>query len=368
MRRKAGAGRPPPEIGRLTAAKAVRGAVAQAAQDVAALVAVAGTVEEARTTLARFVSDVPDPALLALVEGPAGRFGLVVLDPQVVAALIEVQTTGRVVPHAADARAPTRTDAIMCADFIDRLLELVDERVTEAGLDIAPALRGFRYAIALAEPRAISMTLEDTPYRLFACEVDLGRGAKTGALRLLLPYDPPGQKPNAGAETGAFTDAIRAQVYEVEARLNATLLRRKLALSDVMAFDVGTLIPVPHAALARIAVEALDGTIVARGRLGQVQGHRAVRLTEDLGVEDPGGMTDVSGPAAKPRALPGTPPNLPAPNKGGDIGDLGDLTDLGDIGGIGDPGDLGGLGGDDPDGLPDLAALGDLGELSDLPQ
>ena len=306
MRRKAGAGRPPPEIGRLTAAKAVRACVVQAADDVAGLAAAAGTVEESRTTLAPFIETVPDPALLALVEGPGGRYGMIVLDVQVVAALIEMQTTGRVVPRPAEPRAPTRTDAIMCADFIDRLLELVDQRVAEAELELAPAISGFRYGIALAEKRAIVMSLEDIPYREFRFEVDLGRGAKSGATQILLPFDPPGAARAGGAEVEAFAKAMRAQVLDSQAVLSASLFRRRMSLAEVAALEVGSLLHLPRAALTEITVEALDGTAVANGRLGQVNGHRAVRLTLPgaTGASGATGAAGAIGPAASPASAP----------------------------------------------------------------
>ena len=317
MRRKAGVGRPPPEIGRLTAAKVLRAAVVQAAEDVAGLTAAAGPVDEARTTLTPFVEALPDPALLGLIEGPGGRYGLMVLDAQVVAALIEMQTTGRVVARPADARTPTRTDAIMCADFIDRLLELVDRRAAEADLEVAPAISGFRYGMALAEPRAIAMALEDIPYREFRFEVDLGRGAKSGHLQLLLPFDPPGKARSGGAEVEAFAAAMRAQVLETQAVLSATLLRRRMSLAEIAGLDVGSLLHLPRAALTEITVEALDGTVVANGRLGQVNGHRAVRLTLP-------GTAMASGEPAALAAVPAPPPEtlerdqpageLPAPD------------------------------------------------------
>lgn len=343
MRRKAGAGRPPPEIGRVTAAKAVRTAVVQAADEVAGLAATAGLVDESRTTLTPFVEALPDPALLALVEGPAARFGLVVLDAQVVAALIEIQTTGRVVPRPAEPRAPTRTDAIMCADFIDRLLELIELRVAEADLEVAPAVSGFRYGLALAEPRAIMMTLEDIPYRTFRFEIDLGRGAKSGVIQLLMPHDPPGAHRAGAAEAEEFAEAMRAQVLETQAVLTATLLKRRMTLAEVARFDVGTRLVLPREALANIAVEALDGTVVAQGRLGQMNGHRAVRLTvpNRAGAD----MVATAMPAPEPRApaLNAAAPDLPVPGVAPQpvgIGDLapdgaGDLGDLADLGGPG---------------------------------
>ncbi len=351
MRRKAGAGRPPPEIGRLTAAKAVRAAVVQAADEVAGLAASAGLVEERRTTLDPFVEAVADPALLALVEGPGSRYGLMVLDVQMVAALIEIQTTGRVVPRPAEPRTPTRTDAIMCADFIDRLLDLLDERVAEAQLDVAPAMTGFRYGLALSEKRAIAMTLEDIPYREFRFDVDLGRGAKSGAMQILLPFDPPGTVRNGAAEAEVFAQALRAQVLETEAVLTTTLFRRRMSLAEVAAFEVGTRLVLPRAALGSITVEGLDGTVVATGRLGQVNGHRAVRLTVAGGGVDPAADRSPAAalhPKARARDLPA--PDMPAPAPAGpDAPGCGDPAaavrghgDPGDLAASGDPGSPGG--------------------------
>lgn len=287
MRRKAGAGRPPPEIGQLTPARALRQAVAQAAQDVAALVAVAGTVEEARTTLGKVVEALPDYPLLGLVEGPGSRFGLVVLDGQMVAALIEMQTTGRVVPRPAPARAPTRTDAIMCADFIDRLLELIELQLREADPAVAAVFSGYRYAMALSETRAIAMTLDDVPYRQLSVPVDLGQGKKSGEITLILPLDPQGKSAAAGHDKSGFTEALRDRVLDTGARLTTTLARRRMTLAEVAELTVGSVIALPREVLGAVEIEDIAGRVVAHGRLGQVDGHRAVRVRVETGRDTP---------------------------------------------------------------------------------
>jgi flagellar motor switch protein FliM len=271
-----------------------------------------------------------------------------VLDPQVVAALIEMQTTGRVVPRPAEPRAPTRTDAIMCADFIDRLLELIDRRAAEAELDVAPAISGFRYGLALAETRAIGLALEDIPYRAFGFDVDLGRGAKSGSVQLLLPFDPPGVARTGHAEAAAFAEAMRAQVLETQAVLSATLLRRRMSLAEVTGLEVGSRLHLPRAALSSITVEALDGTVVAAGRLGQMNGHRAVRLV-------------VPGDTAAMAAAQMPAPELALPPAGVPVPDPAPPDALAP-----EPAALGGLGtadaGETPQGLGDPAGLGDLGD------
>jgi flagellar motor switch protein FliM len=367
MQRKAGAGRPPPEIGAPTAARILRTALMQAGEDVAALSIVAGKPDESRTTLDRVVEGIADTMLMALIEGPEGRYGLVLVDPETLAALIEMQTTGRVVARPAVARPPTRTDAIMCADFIDRVLELLEARSQEADIDIAPALGGFRYALALSESRAIPMTLDDVPYRRFHIPLDLGRGAKQGTLDLILPFDaaPSTHAAATTADPAVFTEALAEAVSRTEAHLRGTLYRQDMALSEVAALAVGSIIPIPREALGQVAIEDIEGHIVMHGRLGMSDGHRAIRI----GPVDGGDVADDLAPGAvTPASLPAAAPTLdlapgldPSPEVS-ELPDMGDLPDLGDLGGgnaSGDPGDLGAL--------PELPDIGDFPDLPDLP-
>lgn len=381
IRRKAGAGRPPPEIGALTPARALRAALARAAQEAVGLVAVAGDVTEARTTREPATQTLPETPLLALLEGPREQLGLMVLDPQTVAALIEFQTTGRVVPRPAQVRAPTRTDAVMCADFVDAVLENLETQVTEAELPMAPALTGYRYSMALPEPRAVEMTLEDLPYRQLSVSVDFGHGAKTGHVTLLLPFAAPSA--NGGATDGAaFREALQAQVLDAEASLTATLARHEMTLAEITKLAPGMVIALPHEALAAIRIEDLSGQTVAFGRLGQAEGHRAVRVQAENAMPgagtaaiketstgagtDPGtglGMGAGSAPAAPMAGLNGGPaPDLPGAlghdTSGGD--DLPDLAALGEFAPQPSTETEEGLGE-----LPDIDGLADLARLSD---
>ena len=167
MRRKAGAGRAPPEIGRVDAARALRAALAQGAEDAVGLTANALKVSENRTALSTFTENLPENALLTMCEGSNDQFGMMVLDAQSLGALIEVQTTGRVVPKPAKPRAPTRTDALLVGDFIDHVLKAFEDGAREAELEIAPDIYGYRYSMPLADVRAMTMTMPDIPYRVF---------------------------------------------------------------------------------------------------------------------------------------------------------------------------------------------------------
>ena len=373
MRRKAGAGRPPPEIGRATPATALRVAVAQAAEDVAALIALAAGVEETRTVRASFIEGLPEHALLALCEGVGGRFGMVVMDPQALAALIEIQTTGRVVPHKAEPRAPTRTDAILSADFINRMLELFAELVAEAELPVLSAIEGFSYALPLADTRAVEMTLEDIPYRQFTLTLDMGSGAKEGQMQLLFPFDPPRRRLSLARDDDGET--VAEAVMDTQAEMTAVLHRLDLSLTAVMQLEVGALVPIPKSALTQLTLEGVTGEVVSRGRLGQIGGHRAVRVHNDLvtGVEVEPGLDMPSAPAPMPSLPTELPPidGLPPPGQAmpamGDA-ELPPLADAAGLPPLGDMGDLPPLGGEGD--LPPLGGGGDLPPLgggSDLP-
>lgn len=372
MRRKAGAGRPLPEIGAPTATRILRSALMQAGEDVAALTIVAGQPEETRVTLDPMVEGIEAQALMCLLEGPQAAYGLAILDPQAMAALIEVQTTGRVRTRPADVRAPTRTDAIMCADFIDRTLELLEQGATDAELDLLPVLAGFRYALALPEPRAISLTLPDIPYRQFSVSLDLGRGAKQGKIDVVLPYDGPGRgRGGAGLDPQVFTEALGDVVGTTTARLLGTLHRIELPLAEVAALEVGSLVPIPKEALSQVAIEDIDGRTIMRGRLGQQGGNRALRIGVPAGA---GAVSIALEPRDMPAALAAPGGTIPLEDTLGGMPDLADAGHLGDTSDnmtmedMGEPGPLDLDLGAHSDGLEALSDVtDDVPDLDDLP-
>ncbi len=411
MRRKAGAGRPAPEIPRFDLPRALKLAFAQAAEEEMGLVATASPPTRERTTIAKVLEGRPESTLYLLLEGPDERFGLAVLDAASLAALIEIQTTGRVVPGPPPERVPTRTDSLLVESFVNRLLGLFHELAAEGELEAAPALAGFRQLYRLADARAVEMTLPDIPYDLFSLEAEYGDGARQGQVLLLMPPAAAGgERTLSGAAwQERFVDIVREAPAEVE----AILARRQMLLREVAALRPGALIRLPLEVIGSVVLEDLNGVAVATGRLGQAEGFRAIRLTvpdaqeeadtqeaafglPEIGAEgaQPGGLPD---PAAEPASgaaaggladLPGMPPDLPdlsdlsaqaGPGDGAGVQDLPDPaepagpdtpgqagTDLPPLDDGGTPGelpDLGTMGESAPGGLPDLGELPDLSSL-----
>lgn len=345
IKRKAGAGRPPPEIGRASSASVLRAAIAQAAEDSAGMVAAALSVGESRATLGAACADLPEKPLLALIAAPSDAAGLAVMDAGLLAALIEAQTTGRVSPYPAEPRPPTRTDRLFAAQFLDRLLELFEDLLAEVELPLAETVAGFRFQTCLADERAIEMTLDDIGYRQFALSLDLGQGAKQGALWLYFPAVPHAAR---GGEKGALWQSdFRKGVMQSRASFVAILGRICLPFDEVAGLRAGSHVLIDRAQLQQVSIEDMNGKRVAAGSLGQVDGFRAIRIRMNGdgnadGVPEAVSLAVARNPEAGPNKAPiAEPEPLPA------LADLPDLPALEDF--------------------PELAALDQVEEFAPLP-
>lgn len=276
LRRKAGAGRPPPEPSALSPASLLRKAVAQAAEDMHELVATVAGFDESRVTLGALIEGLPDPALLMLMAAQDGRRGLAIADVQIVTALVEHLTMGRIVPGEAAARKPTRTDAVMVSDFLDRVLGLFDRALNTLG--DAPPVVSFRCGTVLAEPRMVQMALEDVDYRLYRLRIDLGRGARVGEALLAFPFAKVRSVGASPADAAGWQKNLKAAVMQSEVPVRAALHRVVMPLSEIVRWEPGQMLEIPASALAAVELEGVDGRVVGTAKLGQVAGNRALRV------------------------------------------------------------------------------------------
>ncbi|MDE9450466.1 FliM/FliN family flagellar motor switch protein [Aliiroseovarius sp. Z3] len=282
IRQKAGARRPPPEIPPVTAAGALGKALARAGVATAGLTINATDVTEDRVVLSGLGGTAMDSDLLAIAEGADSRFGLLIADPNLVAAVIEIQTVGRVLPTPAHPRPATRTDAAMCADFFDHVLEGLEDALTAAQLPVAALCNGFRFAVQMDDMRAAKMALPDIAYRRFHAALDLGDGGKQGHLTLLLPFD--AATPSKSPETIADQDnasEIPPILLDAHVELHAVLHRTRMSLDDVTGWTSGMTVILPRDVLGAVVLEDLSGHARATCRLGQAGGQRAVRIGSD---------------------------------------------------------------------------------------
>ncbi len=282
IRRKIDRARPAQADGAPGADRGWRLALARAARDAMGLDLEFRSLMIARQSLAEILEIVPDRALLALLDGPSGGLGVIMLAPSVTATFIERQTLGRLATQAPAPRKASRIDAAMVAGVIDRALAGLEETLAEEA-DLTWA-GGFRYASYLEDARPLALMLEDDAYRVLSAEVLLG-GGREGRVILVLPAVGRGEARVAGpdqaeAEAPQFTAALSAQVMQADCRLDAVVGRLTLPLRQIMALAVGETLPLPSAALDAVSLETAEGRHVAGARLGQHRGMRALKLTE----------------------------------------------------------------------------------------
>jgi flagellar motor switch protein FliM len=373
MRRKAGVGRPPPDVTVMSTHKALKLAIAKAAEEGTGMVMQVTNVEEGLTSTSRLPEEISEHALLGLLEGPENSYGLAIFSLSVTTSVVEQLTTGSVLKMQPEERAPTSTDAMMCFGLMDQILDNFQQIILEA--ESPPDVAGYKTAGHLKETRSIPIAFDDIRYKIFKITVDMACGVRQGEIFMVYPAARPAPKRETG-KASEWGQRFQTTVVETEACLEAILHRLSVPLAQVTEFEVGTILPIPQEALTQIEIIA-DGAQIARANLGQLDGHRALRVVlndEDGTQGGSDGQMAFSGEAQfpDPRMETGAPAgDLDFPALGG-MGSDDDFSDMPDTlpalggGGMEIPslGDLGA--GFEGDGLPDLSAgLPDLN--ADLP-
>ncbi|MCF3972747.1 FliM/FliN family flagellar motor switch protein [Paracoccus salsus] len=333
-----GAGRAPqlPQPAAPTASRAAATAIGRAADRLYHLGVQPISVTPGALTLAELPELLPAPALLAILQGPGDLVGAMALCPETVTALIEVQTLGRITARTAEPRRPTRSDAMMCADFINALMaELATEMLDVEGF---AGIKGYRYASYLDDPRPLSLMLEDKPYRSITFNVRLG-GAETRDTTIFLalptrgegkqkpaPSVPAssvvaaGEDPQAKSRTAAgpgsagakpvgapAASTLQAHVADAPVEMVGVLCRRRMTLGELRGLGEGKLLHLPKVSLTQSRLETRDGQLLAVGKFGEAEGCHAIRLS------DPGAIAEA-------------PLSEPAPQEGRNEPPIADLN------------------------------------------
>lgn len=286
----------------MSPSRALRLALAQAADAVLGLGLNVAMVEQRRVSLAAAPGALGEEGLLMLLDGASDARAALRLDPQFLAAVIHVLTTGTVRADPVRARPSTATDAALVAPLAEAVLERFDAHLADTVASHQP--RGFRFGDRVEDARGLALALSAPDYDLFSVTADLGPGARTGRFDLLLPVAEPvcaaPKRPDSAAgESGLAEVALDAPVV-----LDAILARLPLSLGDLWTLRPGQVLPVARTALGDTELLGARGHRVARVRLGQLNGWRAVRLLAPAGE----GLPEVP---ADPVQTDAPPPRLP---------------------------------------------------------
>lgn len=316
LRRMIGMARRMPAHGSVRIEDALRLALSRAGQDAARVALAGGTIQNNSAAIAGLGALLPQGGLWVLVQGPHRLRGVVGLDANLLAGLVQALTMGRIRAVAAGARAATQTDALLLRRFLGVLLDTLARR-----LDGQPAgawAAGFQPRDRIVDAARLPHLLPDMPYRVLACAVDMAEGVASGSLVLALPEAMPvaqAENPQA-AERAAFGAALGRALADAPAELEAVLCRLTLPLDTVANLEPDMVLTLPRHAVGEVVLQGCDGRPAAMARLGQSRGQRAVKLVSTTDCAPAQSAQTVSYPAKTPAQAgapaPAVPPALPA--------------------------------------------------------
>ncbi|MFX0546991.1 FliM/FliN family flagellar motor switch protein [Roseovarius sp. S1116L3] len=312
IHRKARASREEYQARAMSPAKALRLALAQASDTLFDLPMVVGTVEQVEISQTVLRGEFTGGGLMVLLDGPKGARGAVRIDDALLAALIEIQTTGRVTGRGTGGRAVTRTDAAIAAPLIDAALsgaeaKLAEDARSEEGDEAPPHwASGYRFGVMMEDARGMSLALGAAAFHVFRMMVEVGNDGHPGAVTFLLPVPEVPVRPAADEKTSSLQRTLEQSAMNAPVSLEAVLGRVTLPLEKVCKLEVGGLLPVTADQMLQVRLEASQKHVVAVGRLGQLNGARAVKLTPEAGgvssvtraQTEAGRAGDVAGTAA----------------------------------------------------------------------
>jgi flagellar motor switch protein FliM len=245
--------------------------------------------------------------ILALGGGADGvQFaGVVALDLQLRSALVEVQTTGILSPSDAQDRPVTSVDAALATPVVDGFV--ADLCAHAQGSELQGWLDDLRVVDRFDSPRTTGLKLGEGTYRTMRLAMDFGVGGRSGEVLIAVKVAPAAQitsDENPGAEWARDLSDV---VHSAPVELRAVLHRTKITLRDIEGLEVGQLLPLHGCRVNAVALEGQGRHVVARGRLGQVNGMCAIRVQAD----HPMTMQDITGQDMPGQNMPGAHPASP---------------------------------------------------------
>ncbi|WP_371742133.1 FliM/FliN family flagellar motor switch protein [Citreicella sp. C3M06] len=306
---KASAARRAHEARAMSPTKALRRALSRTADVLWDLALVTHGVSQDILDQDGVVDSLPANNLLLLLDGPDGAVGLAMVDRQVMTGLLEVQTILQVTQIPAEDRPLTQTDAAMMAPLLNGTLERLARYLD--GHPDRPQFEGFAFGAMVEDARTAGLLLEAPSYRAFRVSIDLALGRRKGEILFVLPERPNAAHVECAKSHDDMPGPHEGKMKMLPVLMDAVLCSVKLSIGAAQKLKAGDLIPLPLESVDGVELLAGAGTAVAGGRLGQMNGMRAVRLAWPEGAA-PSDLT-AAALADMPMEIHDPGPALPEP-------------------------------------------------------
>ena len=261
------------------------------------------------------IDRVPDTGMVAVVEGGGGARGCLAISHGLIDALIEVQTTGRVEAATLPPRPVTEIDQALSRDFLDLVLAAFAGENGPPGADPWPA--DPRFGSRVTDPGQLSLLLPADRFHHVRADITFDGVDRSAQILLALPACPVAHPdPGHGAGGADWAASLARVLSAASLPLEAVLFDCRLGFGAVARLKPGDVLPFAPDDLGRVRLVTASGHGVAVGRLGQIGGKRALRLS---GAPPARQRSDGPEPAPPPATVAVAAPSAP-PEPGGDPG------------------------------------------------
>ena len=225
------------------------------------------------------IAAIQEPSLMFYLMTDDERLGLITLDGTVVDALIEQQTLGRVAKAPRGERSVTALDAKLSEAFAKTTLKQMESFLKVPN---APAvLKGYTLGNREDDKAAMTIALEEDHYDILGVSVDLGPGIKTGKVQLWFPAVSETSLALSGG--GEVSEELMEIAKELIVPCAACLPPIQVPAKLLVSLEIGAVIPLPRDAMGEVGLKDAKDRSFAIGKLGQLNGLRALRVTQVRG-------------------------------------------------------------------------------------
>lgn len=232
------------------------------------------------------LADVVQPGeMSALMENDNGDIGMVLVNPDLLTALIEIQTIGRVTERPVIPRAATPVDAALVAPSVDRILSSAGRALAESGLH--DSLTDYRFAMLTEAGAQPTLNMADLLHRSVTMQLEVEGGRRQGTLRFVTP-DTGASEEHRAAGRADWRQKMGEAVLSSDVCIDARIGRVRLPIEEILQLGPGDTLPLTREDLHRVRLVVGRSDLAARARLGQSNGFRAVKIVnDDAGEGDP---------------------------------------------------------------------------------
>lgn len=246
--------------------------------------------------LISLLADAPDPGVYCWLTDDTAAATLLAQPSNAFAALLMERLLGGALAAPAG-EAPFSTLAFdMAGSFIDVMTPALNAALAKFAPDIGEEALGGRRM--LQSPAIAMAEIEDLEVAAFAFDLEIGGGALPNAVQL---YFARGflERLGVGAEGAVaetppeWSDGLKRNLLTAEIPLRAVADRIASTVGDLSRLEVGQIVALSPDALADVEIVATTNkgpTLVARARLGGLNGKKAVKLTTEVDADFVAGL------------------------------------------------------------------------------